>query len=49
MSLPPVSYSLVESEMLQHEFLAFYSNFQVTSGQMTSLSGNFRSRDIISR
>jgi len=47
MSLPPVSYSLVGSETLQQlEFLAFYSNFQVTSGQMTSLPGNFRSREV---
>ena len=26
---------------------AFYSNFQVTSGQMTPLTGNFRTRDFI--
>jgi len=25
-----------------HEFSAFYSNFQVTSGQMTSLPGHLR-------
>jgi len=33
------------------EFSAFYSHFQVSSGQMTSLrvtSGHLRSRDIIS-
>ena len=27
------------------EFLAFYSHFQVTSGQMMSLAGHFRSRE----
>ena len=34
-----------------HEFSAFYSLFQVTSDQMTSLPGDFRhlrSRDVIS-
>ena len=34
------------------QFSAFYSHFQVTSGQMTSLRGHFghlRSRDVISR
>jgi len=33
------------------QFSAFYSHFQVTSGQMTSLgitSGHLRSRDVIS-
>jgi len=35
---PPVSYSLVGSEVYSiWEFMAFYSHFQVTSGQMTSL------------
>jgi len=29
------------------EFLAFYNQFQVTFGQMTSLPGHFQSRDII--
>jgi len=41
------SYSLVESEMHGiHEFLAFYSHFQVTSGQMTSLAGHLRSPEV---
>jgi len=39
---PPASYSLVGSEMYNvREFLAFYSHFLVTSGQMTSLPGHF--------
>jgi len=48
MWLPPTaSCSLVESEMYSiHEFSAFYSHFQVTSGQMTSLPGPFRSREV---
>jgi len=40
-----------KSKASKLEFLAFYSHFQVTSGQMTSLPGNFdhvRSRDFIS-
>jgi len=28
------------------EFSAFYSNLQMTSGQMTSLPGHFRSSDV---
>ena len=42
--LPPTTtYSLVGSEThIICEFSAFYSRFQVTSGQMTSLPGNFR-------
>ena len=31
----------------QLEFLAFYNQFQVTSSQMMSVPGHFRSRDII--
>jgi len=39
-----VSYSLVGSELYSiREFSAFYSHFQVTSGQMTSLPRHFRS------
>jgi len=50
--LPPsVSYSLVGAEAHpKREFSAFYSHFQVTFGQMTSLpvtSGHVRSRDVI--
>jgi len=49
---PPASYSLVRSEMYCiRKFSAFYSHFQVTSGQMTSLpvtSGHLRSCDVIS-
>ena len=30
------------------QFLAFYSQLWVTSGQMTSLPGHLRSRDVIS-
>jgi len=28
------------------QFLAFYSHFQVTSGQLTSLLGHFRSPEV---
>jgi len=43
----PASYSLVGSEMYSiQEFLAFYSHFQVTSGQTTSLQGHFRLPEI---
>jgi len=47
-SLPPhASYSLVGSETHStREFLAFYSHFQVTSGEMTSLLGHFRSPEV---
>jgi len=49
---PPASYSLVGIEMYSiRKFSAFYSHFQVTSGQMTSLSvtsGHLRSCDVIS-
>jgi len=53
MSLPPpASYSLVGSKMYRiQDFLELYLHFQVTSGQMTSLPGHFRSpevRDFIS-
>jgi len=41
---PPASYSLVGSEMYSiRQFSAFYSHFQMTSGQMTSLPGHFQS------
>jgi len=41
---PPARYSLVGSQTHSIcEFLDFYSHFQLTSGQMTSLPGNFRS------
>jgi len=45
--LPPANYSLVRCEMyIIREFLAFYSHFQDTSGQMTSLSGQSRSPQV---
>jgi len=41
--LPTDSYSFVGSEMHSTcQFSAFYSHFQVTSGEMTSLSDHFR-------
>jgi len=41
--IPPASYSLVKSEMYSiREFLDFYSHFQMTSGQMTTLEGHSR-------
>jgi len=41
---PPASFSLVGSEMHSVcQFSAFYSHFQVASGQMTSLLGHLRS------
>jgi len=41
---PPASYSIVGNEMYSiRQFSAFYSHFQVTSGEMTSLPGHFRS------
>jgi len=44
---PPSSYSLVGSEMYSiPQFSAFYSHLQVTSGQMTSLPGDFRSPEV---
>jgi len=44
---PPASYRLVESEMYSiRDFLAFYSYFQVTSGQMTKLPNHFRSPEV---
>jgi len=44
---PPWSYSLVGSETYSiRQFSAFYSHFQVTSGQMTPLPGNFRSPEV---
>jgi len=44
---PPASYSLVGSEMYSiRQFSAFYSYFQVTSGQMTSILGHFQSPEI---
>jgi len=40
---PPASYSLVGSQMhSRRQFSGFYSHFQETSGQMTSLTGHFR-------
>jgi len=46
--LPPTaSYSLAGSEMYSiHEFSAFYSHFQVTSGLRTSLPGHFWSPEV---
>jgi len=41
------SYSIAGSETHSiREFSGFYSHFQVTSGQMTSLSGHFRSPEV---
>ena len=31
----------------KREFSAFYSHFQVTSGEMTSLPGHFLSREVM--
>jgi len=45
---PPASYSLVRSQMYSiRQFSAFYSHFQVTSGQMTSPPGHFRSSEVV--
>jgi len=46
--LPPAaSHSLVGSETHRiREFSTFYSYFQVTFGQMTTLPGHFRSSDV---
>jgi len=48
-SLPhPASYSLVRSQTHSiHRFLAFYSHFQLTSRQMTSLPGHFRLLEVM--
>ena len=44
---PPPSYSSVGAQTYPKLGLrAFYSHFQVTSGQMTSLPGHFRSRGV---
>jgi len=44
---PPAIHSLVGNEMLRiRPFSAFYRHFQVTSGQMTFLSGHFRSPEV---
>jgi len=44
---PPASCSLVGSEMYSIcQFPALYSHFQVTSGQITSLPGYFRSPEV---
>jgi len=44
--LPPASCCCAGAQTYtKREFLAFYSNFQVTSGKMTSLPGHFRSRE----
>jgi len=45
--LSPASYSLVGIEIYSiHQVSAFHSHFQVTSGQMTSLPGHFRSPEV---
>jgi len=45
--LPFASYTLVGSQTHSiRQFSAFYSHFQVTSGQMTSLPGHFRSPEV---
>ena len=44
---PPASYSLVGTEMYStFQLSAVYSHFQVTSGQITSLPGHFRSPEV---
>jgi len=44
---PPASYSLVGSEIYRiRQFSAFYSDLQVTSGQMTLLPSHFRSPEV---
>jgi len=44
---PPSSYSLVNSEIYSiREFFTFYSHFQVTFSQMTSLLGHFWSFEV---
>jgi len=44
---PPASYSLVGSEMYSiRHYSALHSHFQVTSSEMTSLPGQFRSRKV---
>jgi len=44
---PPASYSLVESQTHSiRQFSAFYSHFQVTSGQMTLLPNHFLSPQV---
>ena len=46
---PPAGYSPVKAETYpKPKFSAFYSHFQVTSSQMTSLPGHLRSREVIS-
>jgi len=46
--VPPASYSLVESQTRKIlEFSAFYSHFQVTSDQMTSLLGQLRTCEVM--
>jgi len=47
---PPASYSFVGSETHGiRKFSDYYSYFQVTSGQMTSLPGHFRSPEVTLR
>jgi len=47
---PPVSYRLVKSQMHSvREFAALYSHFQVSTGQMTSVAGHFRSPEVALR
>jgi len=44
---PPASYSLIGSEMYSiRHFSAFYSHFQVPSGELTSLPGHFWSTKV---
>ena len=44
---PPASYNLLRSETYSIcQFSALYRHFEVTSGQMTSLSGHFRSPEV---
>jgi len=46
---PPASYIAVGAETYpKREFSTFYSDFLVTSGEITSLPHHFRSRDILS-
>jgi len=44
---PPASFSPVGAKTYpKHDLYAFYSHFKVTSGQMTSLLGHFRPRQV---
>ena len=44
--LPLLATALTKVKCIIREFSAFSSNFQVTSGQMTSLPGHFRSLEV---